>query len=180
VLLAGAVVLPAAAAGPATDSPTPPSEPPVASQDQLDHAVTVFPVNGIRTFSLDGSISEVETTETRDDRTTISLATDILFEPEAWDLPKPAEDRLVELAESLPEGGVVEVTGHTDSVQGAVDNQELSENRAVAVADVLAETRPDLDLQVEGRAATDPAVQEDADDPTTRAANRRVEITFEG
>jgi flagellar motor protein MotB len=74
----------------------------------------------------------------------------------------------------------VQVHGHTDSVQGAVDNQQLSTARAEAVADVLRTGRPDLRLEVAGFAATRPAVAEKADDPATRAANRRVEIVYAG
>lgn len=60
-----------------------------------------------------------------------------------------------------------------------LDNQQLSENRAQAVADALANTRTDLALDVDGFGDTQPAVTEDPDDPTTFAANRRVEIRFE-
>lgn len=66
------------------------------------------------------------------------------------------------------------VEGHTDSVQGEVDNQELSSNRA-ETADVIAEVRPDLELHVEGYADTKPAEQENgSDDDEARKANRRV------
>lgn len=72
------------------------------------------------------------------------------------------------------------VEGHTDSVQGEVDNQELSSNRAETVADVIAEVRPDLELHVEGYADTKPAEQEEgSDDDEARKANRRVELRFE-
>src|SRR5699024_12595346 len=80
----------------------------------------------------------------------------------------------------VPDGAAVSVSGHTDSVIGAVDNQELSENRAEAVAEVIEAARDDLDLQVAGFADTQPAETEDPEDPSTFAANRRVDIVYSG
>lgn len=162
------------------DAPTPPAEWPTATQDQLADSIVVFELGGITTFALDGSISTVESTEKEGDRTTISLATDILFQPDAWDIPGSAESRIAELVAEIPDGATVQVEGHTDSVVGAVENQELSENRASAVADVIAQERPDLELEVTGYADSRPAQAEDPDDPSTFAANRRVEIVYEG
>ena len=80
-------------------------------------------------------------------------------------------------------GAAVSVTGHTDSrpTGDHVDfnNQELSENRDRAVAEVLESVRPDLDLEVSGVADDEPAVQENEEDPETFAQNRRVEIAYD-
>lgn len=111
------------------------------------------------------------------------LQSDILFAVNSWELPESAAARIAELVEDIPEGASVQVGGHTDSVPVGpghdFDNQELSQERAQAVADALAEVRSDLQLQVEGFGASDPAVAEDPDDSSTYAANRRVEIRYE-
>ncbi|MCM3660735.1 OmpA family protein [Georgenia satyanarayanai] len=76
-------------------------------------------------------------------------------------------------------GGV----GHTDTQQPHgqdFDNQELSENRAEAVAAALSAERPDLRLEVSGRGDTEPRAAGEPDDPTVHAANRRVEIVYTG
>lgn len=112
----------------------------------------------------------------------IILETDILFSAMEWELPGSAGSKLAELTEEVPEGAAVDVHGHTDSnpvpEDYDFDNQVLSTNRAEAVAEVLAEERPDLDLNVEGFGEDQPAVAEDEDDPSTFAANRRVEIRY--
>lgn len=127
-----------------------------------------------------GTVRSVEQVETEAGRTTITLAADILFTPDSADLPQTAAARIGELVAQVPQGAAVQVHGHTDSVQGAVDNQQLSTARAEAVADVLRAGRPDLQLEVAGFAAARPAVAERPDDPSTRAANRRVEIVYAG
>ncbi|MGQ7788572.1 OmpA family protein [Nesterenkonia sp. K-15-9-6] len=111
----------------------------------------------------------------------ISLSTDILFRINSWQLPDSAGEHLAELVDRIPEGAEVQVTGHTDSVPTGeeFDNQELSERRAEAVADVLSVERPDLTLEVSGMGDTEPAVTEDEEDPATYVANRRVEILYE-
>ncbi|WP_258933650.1 OmpA family protein [Nesterenkonia pannonica] len=114
----------------------------------------------------------------------ISLETDILFSPMEWELPERAGSRIADLVEEVPDGVEVQVHGHTDSNpvpdEYDFDNQGLSENRAQAVADALEEERPDLQLTVEGFGDDDPVEAEDPDDPSTYAANRRVEIRYGG
>jgi OmpA-OmpF porin, OOP family len=182
-VLLGVVASLAAATGAVADEtwleePTPPEEWPTASREQLDDSVTVFDLDEITAFTTDGSVSSVETVDKEGEETTISLATDVLFAPDEWELPEAATARIIDLVSQIPDGATVQVSGHTDSVVGAVDNQELSENRAEAVASVIAQARPDLDLEVAGFADTRPAVTENADDPSTFAANRRVEIVY--
>ena len=115
----------------------------------------------------------------------IVLETDILFSLNEWELPDNAGEAIAALVEEIPEGANIEVYGHTDSnpVDQEVydfDNQELSENRAQATADALALERPDLEMTVDGFGDSEPAVTEDPEDPSTYAANRRVEIRFAG
>ncbi|MFV0427226.1 MAG: OmpA family protein [Beutenbergiaceae bacterium] len=168
------------------DSITVPQELPPVTQEMLESSTVVWEVNRegnspyVIVYDAEAATIPMDATETEGQQTTISLATDILFAPDAWDISANAADRIGELLTDVPQGATVDVTGHTDSVVGAVSNQELSENRAQAVADVIAEARPDLDLQVAGYADTRPAVPEDPEDPSTRAANRRVEVSYAG
>lgn len=184
--LAVAVALPVSAAGiPEADPEL--LQPPtvdweVTSQILADSVTTFDPADSITRFSAEDSVEDLgETTGQEED--IIVLQADILFAAMEWDLPDNAAARLEgELAE-VPEGAAVRVHGHTDSrpmpADHEVDNQGLSENRAQAVADAVAEVRPDLDLDVEGFGDTQPAVEETAGDQDTFAANRRVEIRYD-
>lgn len=112
----------------------------------------------------------------------IVLETDILFSAMEWEIPAGAGSTIAGLVEEVTEDATVQVHGHTDSnpvpEKYDFDNQVLSENRAEAAAEVLDEERPDLTLEVEGFGDTDPAVTDDPEDPSTYAANRRVEIRY--
>ncbi|GAA1454223.1 OmpA family protein [Nesterenkonia lacusekhoensis] len=112
----------------------------------------------------------------------IVLETDILFSAMEWEIPSGAGSTIAGLMDDVPEGATVQVHGHTDSnpvpEEYDFDNQVLSENRAEAVAEVLEQERSDLTLEVEGFGDSEPAVTEDPEDPSTYAANRRVEIRY--
>ena len=85
------------------------------------------------------------------------------------------------MAEQLaqyPDGGSLDIVGHTDDVADDAHNQKLSEDRAQAVRDRLAELAdlgswPD---SVTGKGETEPAIDDTTDE--ARAANRRVVITI--
>lgn len=158
--------------------------PPAEEIDGSTHSHFVLDTNGAD-FVLDINpadfVKELGSSESEQEEVII-LETDILFPAMEWELPATASPRLAELVEVIPEGTQVQVQGHTDSnpvpESYDFDNQVLSENRAQAVADALAESRPDLILEVEGFGDSDPAVAEDPEDPSTFAANRRVEIRY--
>lgn len=140
--------------------------------------------DSITRFDAPSSVTSLGVTDP-DEEDVIVLETDILFASNAWDLPEPAASRIVELAAEVPGGATVQVGGHTDSrpvdrSRYDFDNQQLSEHRAQAVADALAAERPDLTLEVEGFGDEQPAVSENPDDPSTYAANRRVELRYGG
>lgn len=129
-----------------------------------------------------GELQPGEDDGSGEDEPVIVLETDILFVAMEWQLPGSAGPKIGELVEEIPDGAAVEVHGHTDSNPVPdgydFDNQVLSENRAEAVAEVLEDERPDLELNVDGFGEDEPAVEEDKDDPSTFAANRRVEIRY--
>lgn len=129
------------------------------------------------------SITPLETITTEDSGTAITLSSDILFDFGSAELDAPAAARIGELVAEIPQGAEVAVDGHTDSVPYARGNQVLSEERAQAVADAIAASRPDLRLTVTGYGETRPVAAEEVDgqdDPAGRAQNRRVEIRYDG
>ncbi len=136
------------------------------------------------TFDLDGASATVtlETTETSDDQTSVTLTSDLLFEFGKSDLTEPARATLGDLAKEIPQDAVVAVDGHTDSVSGNDVNVPLSQDRAQAVADALAAARPDLVLTPTGHGSDDPVADNTNDDgsdnPVGRQLNRRVTLTY--
>lgn len=158
--------------------------PPERRKDLLmeDAIVSFDPEDAIMRFSADDAVENLGDLPDEEDAESnmISLSTDILFRVNSWELPESADDRIADLVEEIPDGASVRVVGHTDSAPTGedFDNQELSENRAEAVADVLTRERPDLELDVTGLGDTEPAVTEDEGDEATFAANRRVEIIY--
>lgn len=146
-------------------------------------AVTEYsPSDYVTQYDPEDYIERLGGTADSEEEDVIVLETDILFAAMEWELPRSAGSKIGELVEEIPDGAAVEVQGHTDSNPVPdgydFDNQELSENRAEAVAEVLEDERPDLELNVDGFGEDQPAVEEDEDDPSTFAANRRVEIRY--
>lgn len=179
-VLTGGLALSAAAV--VDEGPPPEPEGGISENDFLA-SVHSFDLDAVMSFDPDDSVISLGEVDSGGEETTISLSSDLLFAENSWDLPGSAPGRIASLVEDIPDGATVEVTGHTDSQQPIgqdFDNQELSENRAEAVAETLADERPDLDLEVSGAGESEPAVTEDAEDPETYAANRRVEIVYSG
>lgn len=134
-------------------------------------------------IAFDRNITPFETTAAEGESTTITLSSDILFAFDEATVSEEAAERIVELLAKVPEGASVEVGGHTDSVSDESYNRELSQRRAQAVADVLAEARPDLTLEVEGFGESQPVADNTSDgkdNPAGRALNRRVEVRYQG
>ena len=127
------------------------------------------------------NVTELDTETSDGDETVISLTTDVLFDFDKADLPPNASAKIEEILADVPEGTAVTVGGHTDSLGSDERNAELSLERAQAVADVIAEVRPDLDLDVQGFGPDQPVADNTIggeDNPEGRAQNRRVEIRY--
>ena len=152
----------------------PPEQPFEITDEILQRSITVYdPAR---------SITELGGSEPAEDEV-IVLEADILFPSNAWDLSDGAAARIVELAAEIPEGATVQVGGHTDSLpvdrsQYDFDNQQLSENRAQAVADALTAERPDLTLEVTGHGDAKPSAAGGGGDDAGNAADRRVELRY--
>lgn len=120
-----------------------------------------------------------------DGRETVALRTDVLFGFDDAALDAAAEsvldDVIAETEERAdPEKPPITITGHTDGVGEDDYNQELSEERADAVRDVVEESLgAGYEYEVAGEGAAHPVEEEGGDDDAwARAQNRRVEISY--
>ena len=89
----------------------------------------------------------------------ISLSTDVLFPFNSAELLPGGQQKLDQLAENSKGANVerVVLTGHADRIGSEEYNQQLSEDRAQAVADYLAQKGVDSSrLQVEGKGKSEP------------------------
>jgi outer membrane protein OmpA-like peptidoglycan-associated protein len=122
------------------------------------------------------------TTSAEDGDVTVTLASDVLFASDKHTLSTAARGVVDRAAASIAEqadDGDVHVVGHTDDVDTDSYNQKLSERRARSVAERLrARLAGDYSVTEEGRGETEPVAE--GTSPEARAANRRVEIHFQG
>ena len=143
---------------------------------RADVTPRVFPIESYREH-IDTPVG----TRTESDRTTVTIATDVLFDVDSAELSDDADTALQAAAAELADvdGGDLAIVGHTDDVLDEAHNQALSEARAEAVHERLQELA-DLsvfdDVQTEGRAFHEPVVPNDSD--ANRALNRRVDLHF--
>lgn len=108
----------------------------------------------------------------------ITLAGEVLFDPNKHTLSDEAAEELDQLLATLEEQGPQKLTvvGHTDDVQSAEHNQKLSERRAETIADVLHdELGDDVTIEASGKGETEPIADNDTEEG--RALNRRVVVT---
>jgi OOP family OmpA-OmpF porin len=116
---------------------------------------------------------------------TLTLDAGVLFDFGSAEIRPDADAALDALATALvgvaaPAGSV---EGHTDSVSSPAFNQQLSEDRAAAVADALAERGVDTAFEAVGYGEERPVAPNEvdgADNPAGRQLNRRVEILLPG
>ena len=89
----------------------------------------------------------------------ISLSTDVLFPFNSADLLPGGQQKLDQLAQNAQGANVEKVvlTGHADRIGSEEYNQQLSEQRAQAVADYLAQKGVDSSrLEAEGKGKSEP------------------------
>ena len=115
------------------------------------------------------------------DRSVIIIRGDGFFEPGSADIADRVRPLLGRIADALNQvPGPVLVTGHTDNQPirslRYPSNWHLSQERAAAVKDLLASRVPPARLKAEGRADSEPVL--DNSTPANRARNRRVEVTL--
>ena len=112
------------------------------------------------------------------DNIVLQMPSDVTFGFDRSDIQPQFYDTLASVARSLNEypQTLVDVVGHADSIGRAEYNQQLSERRALAVADNLTNRGGVLRdrLYVAGRGSSQPIATNDTEEG--RAKNRRVEI----
>jgi OOP family OmpA-OmpF porin len=130
---------------------------------------------------LDGSVTTSRTGAVA----RVTLNADVLFDFDRSDLNPSATGRLDETAAALPAStGPIYVDGYTDAKGNAGYNQPLSERRARAVAEALGRAQPAVANRVtpRGHGAADPVAPNTnpngSDNPSGRAKNRRVTVTY--
>ena len=113
------------------------------------------------------------------DRLIVSFPQDILFAVNSFAVRPDLQSDLGVLASSLGDypNSTIQIVGHTDSDGDAAFNQQLSERRANAVADVLLDHGvPFNRIQTFGRGESQPVASNLT--PEGKAQNRRVEIVI--
>lgn len=132
-------------------------------------------------LSQSAAVRGLEQTKKEAGTAVVTLTSDLLFDFGQSTLTPASSAALAEIAQAIGQGAAVAVDGHTDSIGGDDVNMPLSQARAQAVADALAAVRPDLALTVTGRGSAVPVAPNTADggdNPSGRAQNRRVELTY--
>ena len=135
----------------------------------------------VRIESFTEALDDSTNTRTTDQNVTVTLSSDVTFDSDSANLSDKADGQLQTVAGQLaqhPDGGTLDIVGHTDDVADDAHNQKLSEDRAAAVKDRLTQLADLTDWQVTttGKGETEPAINDTTDE--ARAANRRVAITI--
>ncbi len=126
---------------------------------------------------LRGSLSSNISVTNMGDYLVVNMPQDLLFATDSANLSGNLVGDLRAVANSLMKypNSNIEVIGHTDNVGGAAYNQDLSQRRAVAVAEVLRNSGvPSGRIATYGRGEDAPVASNQTD--YGRAQNRRVEI----
>jgi outer membrane protein OmpA-like peptidoglycan-associated protein len=155
---------------------------PQVTDSQLAASVSDIELK-VSEIEITDSIRDVEQVKQHGNETVVSLRSDILFAFGKAQLPASATARITALIAKVARGGTLKVGGHTDNVGSAAANVALSRARAAAVASVVAKTRPDVKLSVQGFGESRPVAANDTggkDNPEGRAQNRRVELRYQG
>ena len=107
------------------------------------------------------------------------ILNNIFFDTAKWDLKSESTaelDKLVSLLKANPDLPI-EISGHTDDVGKDADNLLLSQKRAKAVVDYLAQKGVNiLKIKAEGYGKTLPYLPNISDE--NRKLNRRIEVKF--
>ena len=131
------------------------------------------------------TLSELDAQQT-DEGLVINLPENILFDFDKAEIKSQAEPTLKKISELLSyyKDSPMQINGHTDSKGSDSYNQQLSEKRANAVKEFLAQNF-DADanrLKTKGFGESKPIAENEtngADNPEGREKNRRVEVIIE-
>jgi OOP family OmpA-OmpF porin len=163
------------------DVPIVDGEPPELGGDvRIDlEAIAADPVFPMESYSYD--LTSQTRTQEDEEGVTIALAADVLFAFDSADLDEAAKEALADAAARIAarEPGPVQVVGHTDDVDDDAYNQDLSERRAQAVGERLAELldADDYPLEISGAGESEPVADNGSE--AGRAVNRRVALSIQ-
>ncbi|WP_058309024.1 OmpA family protein [Gracilibacillus massiliensis] len=163
---------------------------------QSEFTITEIPIGSIFLISridMDSSF-EKEVMETLTefnavgtaDGAKLTLPEDILFDFDSDELRPEADEAIEQLAQVIDTTeDDVTIVGHTDNKGQDSYNLELSENRANAVLNALADKGVEKNrMTAEGKGASEPIAKntnsDGSDNPEGRQKNRRVEVTVHG
>ena len=127
------------------------------------------------------AVDESTSTLTGNKDVTVTLASDVTFDPDSDALTDQADGQLSAISARLaeyPGGGGLDIVGYTDDIADEAYNQDLSERRARAIQTRLGQVA-DLSawtVTASGRGESEPAVEGTSEE--ARAANRRVVVTM--
>jgi type VI secretion system protein ImpK len=157
----------------ATAAPATPAGPAVAPRRAPEPRLAPFLAEEIR----QGLVA----VDDRPDRSIVTILGDGLFKPGEATIGAGDQrlfGRIASALASVP--GQIDVVGHTDNVPIRTlrfpSNWDLSKARAESVARLLTTRVTPARVAAEGRGETEPVAPNDT--PTSRARNRRVEITL--
>ncbi|MGI5326371.1 OmpA family protein [Actinomadura nitritigenes] len=176
VLGAALAVPPVAAAAADPDVPNPSL---TASVLPLDTGAAVLGLD------LQQAVVSLEQEKTGGGQVTVSISADVLFDFGKAELTDAARRRIADLAPRLRDArGTVQVSGHSDSIGSPSYNLDLSQQRADAVKAELARALGGTTLRIEAKGYGEtrpiaPNLVGGKDNPSGRAKNRRVDITFD-
>jgi len=123
----------------------------------------------VRTFFDQNGVEQIEAT----------VPSDILFKFDSYELQNKGNsllNKLYGVIEDIP-NTTIKLTGYTDNIGKKEYNKELSQNRAVTVANVLVKMGTSKEaIQMEGKGDNSPVASNKKE--AGRAKNRRVEIVF--
>ncbi|MGH9209162.1 MAG: OmpA family protein [Acidimicrobiales bacterium] len=150
---------------------------PALSVDAVSVAAASVPAESLPAYTLEGTEAEVIE---GDDQTAYVAPADVLFDFDRSELRSdavPTLEAIVGEIEAQFTGYTITVEGHTDAVGEPEYNQQLSEDRAAAVAEWLTTTGgiDPAGVTTTGYGETAPAASNDT--PEGQAQNRRVVIT---
>lgn len=127
------------------------------------------------------SLQEVATVKEEERGTVVTLSGSVLFPTGGdtlSDIARQSLDKVAQALQEQPKGSHIRVEGYTDARGSDASNEALSQRRAMAVRDYLAQRGVDgAMLEAVGRGEANPIASNDS--PDGRASNRRVEIVIQ-
>lgn len=151
------------------------------TQSQLKNAQQGKQDAEARAAAAMASLQEVATVKEEQRGTVVTLSGSVLFPTGGdtlSDISRQSLDKVAQALQEQPKGSHIRVEGYTDARGSSNSNEALSQRRAMAVRDYLAQRGVDGSvLEAVGRGEADPIASNDTADG--RANNRRVEIVIQ-